>query len=136
MPDDPMFANKNHWCHSLPAGRLGEMLAHPIYIMQAILGQLKVRSVQAMTLGSYPWVRFDELRVSLDANKGSASIYASFNSFRADVLIDIYGTQGMLQIDLDSDTLVQLKSGTELRIRAFIDSVLDDKISGQSKRGI
>ena len=163
-PKSPMLCNQEHWCHSLPGGRLGEMLAHPIYIIQAVLGQLKVKSVQAIKLGSYPWVRFDELRVGLEANKGSASIYASFNSSRADVLIDINGTQGMLQIDLDSDTLVQLKSrpltifskgmdslgqvyqmtfstargalsklsgkwlsGTELCIRAFIDSVLDDK---------
>jgi predicted dehydrogenase len=108
-PNDPMLAQKDHWCHSLPGGRLGEMLAHPIYIMRAILGQLKVRSVQAIKLGSYPWVNFDELRVSLEANKGSASTYASFNASRNDILIDIYGTHGTLNIDLVSDTLVQLK---------------------------
>lgn len=163
-PDDPMFANKDHWCHSLPGGRFGEMLAHPIYIIQAILGQLKVNSVQAMKLGSYPWVSFDELRVNLEAGKGSASIYASFNSSRAEVIIDIYGTQGIFKIDQMSDTLVQLKyrppaifskgmdslrqayqlafstarggvtklsgrwiGGHEFCLRAFADSVLNDK---------
>lgn len=163
-PNDPMLRNKGHWCHSLPGGRFGEMLAHPIYLMQAILGPLKVQSLQTMKLGGYSWVSCDELRVVLEANKGSASLYASFNSSRDDVLIDIYSTQGILKIDLVSDTLVQLKyrhlaifskgrdslqqayqlafstargalsklsgrwlSGTELCLRAFIDSVLNGK---------
>ena len=163
-PNDPMLRNKDHWCHSLPGGRFGETLAHPIYIVEAILGQSRVKSVQAMKLGSYPWVSFDELRVGLEANKGSASVYASFNSPRRDVLIDIHGTQGILKIDLVSDTLVQLKyrpltmfskatdsllqayqlafsiargalsriSGKwigpqERCLRAFLDSVLDDR---------
>lgn len=163
-PNDPMLRNKGHWCHSLPGGRFGEMLAHPIYIMQAILGPLKVQSLQTMKLGGYSWVSSDELRVVLEANKGSASIYASFNSSRTDVLIDIYGTGGRLMIDQLSDTLVQLKSrpldifskgmdslqqayqlafstargaimklsgrwvgGPELCLRAFADSVLNDK---------
>ena len=163
-PNDPMLLNRDHWCHSIAGGRLGEMLAHPIYIMQAILGPLKVHSVQAMKLGVYPWVSFDELRVGLEANRGSASIYTSCNSPRCDVLIDIHGTQGMLRINLVSDTLVQLKyrslatfskgidslrqasqqhfsiargaltklsgrwvGGPELCLRAFVDSVLNDK---------
>lgn len=122
-PDDPMFANKEHWCHSLPGGRLGEMLAHPIYLLQAILGQLKVKSVQAMKLGSYPWINFDELRVSLDANQGSASIYASFNSSRYDIIIDICGTGGRLRIDQLSDTLVLLKSRPPANVASGIDSL-------------
>ncbi|MFC1902794.1 Gfo/Idh/MocA family oxidoreductase [Chloroflexota bacterium] len=163
-PNDPMFASKEHWCHLLPGGRLGELMAHPVYIMQAILGTLKVKSVQAMKLGSHPWVSFDELRVDLEANKGSASIYASFYSSRDDILIDIYGTGGRLRIDQLSDTLVHLRyrplailnkgidslqqasqlafstikgtvtklsgrwiGGPEFCLRAFVDSVLNDK---------
>lgn len=162
--DDAMLANKDHWCHSLPGGRFGEMLAHPIYILQAILGQLEVKSVHAMKLGSYPWVGFDELRIDLEADESSASIYASFNCARDDAVIDIYGTKGILKINLDNDTMVRLKSrpltilskgmdslqqasqvvssttrgalyklsgrwigGTELCLRAFVDSVLNDK---------
>jgi len=117
-----------------------------------------------MKLGNYSWVNFDELRVNLEADKASASIYASFNSCRDDIRIDIYGTDNILNIDIDSDTLVQLKgrprkifakgmdslwqayqlafsiargalsklsgrwiSGPELCLRAFIDSVVNDK---------
>lgn len=123
MPDDPMFANKDHWCHLLPAGRFGEFLAHPIYIIQALLGRLEVKSVQAMKLDSYPWVSFDELRVSLEANKGSASIYASFNSSRRDILIDIYGTGGRLSIDQMSDILVHSKSRPLATFASGIDSL-------------
>lgn len=163
-PNDPMLANKNHWCHSLPGGRFGEMLAHPIYILQAILGQLEVKSVHAMKLGSYPWIISDELRIDLETDESSASIYASFNCARDDAVINIYGMKGILKINLDNDTLVHLKprpltllskgmdslqqayqlvsstakgalsklsgkwvGGTELCLRAFVDSVLNDK---------
>lgn len=105
--DDTMLANEKHWCHTLPGQRFGELLAHPIYVVQAILGQVAVKSVHVKKLGSYPWVRFDELRINFDADDGTASLYASFNCTRDDALIDIYCTKGILKISLDSDTLVQ-----------------------------
>ena len=85
------------------------MLAHPIYTLQALLGPLKVRSVHAKKVGSYPWVPFDELWVELDADKCSGTIYASFNSVRVAWFIDIYGTEGIIKVNLVNETLVQLK---------------------------
>lgn len=120
-PNDPMLSNKNHWCHSLPGGRFGEFLAHPIYILQAILGQMKVKSVHAMKVGSYPWVPFDELWVNLEGDKGYGSIYASFNSVRDAWSVDVYGTRGILKLSLDNETLVLLKRNPITRLSRALD---------------
>ncbi len=97
--DEHMVANKNHWCHKLPGGRFGENLAHPVYLLQAMLGNLKAKSVFVEKLGDYPWMPFDDLRVILDADGKFGTIHISFNapgSNRVDVYADIYGTGGTL----------------------------------------
>lgn len=108
-PEDPMFGNSDHWCHSIPGGAFGEMLAHPIYIVQGIVGRATVVAVKAAKRGSYPWAAFDELQVMLDADGASALVCASFNAIRNDVLINVRGTKGMFSIDLLSNTLVHLR---------------------------
>lgn len=107
--DDRMFADKDHWCHSIPGGVFGEMLAHPIYIVQGIAGKAALVCVHGAKQGGCAWAALDELRVVLDTGAGPASICASFNSCRHDVLVDVYGTEGMFRLDLLSDTLVHLR---------------------------
>ncbi|MGD2066197.1 MAG: Gfo/Idh/MocA family oxidoreductase, partial [Candidatus Bathyarchaeota archaeon] len=99
-PDEIMAADKNHWCHKLPGGRFGENLPHPIYLLQAFLGELKIKSVLTDKLGSAPWMPFDELRVILEADKNKfGTIHISFNAPRhdqTDVHANIYGTAGTM----------------------------------------
>ena len=102
--DEPMASNRNHWCYKLPGGRFGENLPHPVYLLQAFLGKLEVKSVFADKLGPYPWMPFDELRVVLEADdKKLGTIYISFNapgSRRTNVCADIYGTGGAMQVGI------------------------------------
>jgi predicted dehydrogenase len=102
--NEPMASDRNHWCYSLPGGRFGENLPHPVYLLQAFLGKLKVKSVHANKLGSYPWMPFDELRVVLEADgKKFGTIHISFNapgSERTDVSADIYGTGGAMRVGI------------------------------------
>ena len=99
-PDEIMAADKNHWCHKLPGGRFGENLPHPTYLLQAFLGELKIKSVLTDKLGSTPWMPFDELRVILEANKNKfGTVHISFNAQghdRTDVHANIYGTGGTI----------------------------------------
>ena len=99
--DDPMASNRNHWCYKIPGGRFGENLPHPVYLLQAFLGKLEVKSVFPDKLGPYPWMPFDELRVILEAeDKKFGTIHISFNapgSQRTNVYADIYGTGGAMQ---------------------------------------
>jgi len=47
--DEEIASNKNHWSHKLPGGRFGENLPHPVYLLQAVLGKLEVKSVLTST---------------------------------------------------------------------------------------
>jgi len=103
-PDEIMAGDKNHWCHKLAGGRFGENLPHPIYLLQAFLGKLEIKSVLTDKLGSHSWMAFDELRVIIGAEKNKfGTIHISFNALGRDrtvVNASIYGTDGTIHADI------------------------------------
>jgi predicted dehydrogenase len=106
--DDPMASDQNHWCHKLFGGRFGEMLPHPVYILQSFLGDnLRTRKIFVSKRGNIPWLRNDELHVTLESEKGTGSLYVSFNAPRSVVTCDVYGTREILRIDLTKQTLLR-----------------------------
>lgn len=107
--DDPMLSRREHWCHSLPGGRFGEFLPHPIYILQAFLRALSVQSVVTRKAGTYPWVPFDELYAVLQAKDGVGSAYLSFNAPNYGIYVDVYGSRKILRIDLVGQTVWDVK---------------------------
>jgi len=107
--EEPILSNRSHWCHSLQGGRFGEILPHPIYLLQALLGQIDIELVSIAKIGDYPWIPADELFVALGRNKTSGSIYISFNSPVEAVIVSVYGTKSVFRIDLTGETIVQLK---------------------------
>jgi len=101
--DEQMAADKNHWCHKLPGGRFGENLPHAVYLLQAVLGNLEVKSVYTDKLGHCPWMPFDELRVILEADGKIGFVHINFNApgaQKVNVYADIYGTGGTLQVGI------------------------------------
>jgi len=121
--DDPITANPSHWCHTIKAGRFGENLPHPLYISRAILGEVKVKRILGSKLGSYPWMPIDELRVLLEDIKGRiASIYISFNTARPETTLKIFGTTGILEVNLSNNVLIK-KQYREIRNK---DVILDN----------
>jgi len=106
--NDPMASNQNHWCHKLFGGRFGEMLPHPVYILQSFLGNdLKTRRIFVSKRGNIPWLLNDELHVILESEKGLASLYVSFNAPRSVVTCDVYGTKEILRIDLNRQIVLR-----------------------------
>jgi len=103
---DPMVANERHWCHKMPGGRFGEMLAHPIYLVRHFLkGEPLICDIQVSKIGDYPWMKSDELCAILKVNEKLGMAYASFNSSRDAVYINLYGTKGIIKIDLINSIL-------------------------------
>ncbi len=110
-PDDPMASDKDHWCHKIPGGRFGEMLPHPVYLLQAFIGSdLHIESVLVDKRGCRAWLPADELHVFARGKNGIGRIYVSFNASRPSELVDIYCTKRILRIDLTSQTIVALGS--------------------------
>jgi len=99
---DLMASDRNHWCHKLFGGRFGEMLPHPAYILQSLLGDnLTTKKIFVSKRGNIPWLRNDELHVILESEKGLGSLYISLNAPRGVVTCDVYGTKEILRIDLN-----------------------------------
>ena len=108
-PNDPMTSNQHHWCHNIPGGRFGEMLPHPVYLLQAIIGSaLRIETVLADKRGSIPWMPVDELHVLVRGQNAIGRIYVSFNSPRPVELVRIYCAEKLLIVDLSSQTVVVL----------------------------
>lgn len=121
---DPMAANKNHWCHKMPGGRFSEMLAHPIYLIRHFLkGEPVVSSIQTSKVGNYPWMKSDELCAILKVDEKLGMIHASFNSSRDAVYINLYGTKGIIKIDLINSILIFLPTIKAERFSKGFDSL-------------
>jgi predicted dehydrogenase len=105
---DPMTSDPNHWSHKLFGGRLGEMLPHPVYVMQSILGnQLDTKKIFVSKRGNLPWIPYDELHVILESEKGLGALYVSLNAPRFAYTCDVYGTRKILRIDLTRQMVLQ-----------------------------
>lgn len=111
-----LIANKDHWCHKLPGGILGEALPHPIYLAVAFLGNLEPVAVHTRKFSSYDWVVADEIRMILEGEKGVGAITFSCNSPKKDkVIIDIFGTERNLRIDLFNSVMTSYGVGGSSR---------------------
>jgi len=99
-PDHYARRDKDNWIFRLPGGVFGEVLPHPLYLVQALLGRVKVIAVHTKKLGSNPMIAVDEIRIVCEGKKGLGTIMESFNSPRSGMMIDIYGTKMNLHVDL------------------------------------
>jgi len=122
--DDSMAANEHHWCHKLPGGRFSEMLAHPIYLIRHFLkGEVEVSDIQVSKVGSYPWMRSDELCAIFKVGKKLGRAYASFNSSRDAIYINLYGRDGIIKMDLINSILTFLPKRKTSRFSKGFDSI-------------
>jgi predicted dehydrogenase len=120
---DSMVANERHWCHKLPGGRFSEMLAHPIYLMRHFLGDIAVCDIQVSKIGDYPWMKYDELCATFKAGNKLGRAYASFNSSRDAIFINIYGREGILKLELINSTVNFLPKRDATRLSKGFDSL-------------
>jgi len=120
---DSMAANQRHWCHKLSGGRFSEMLAHPIYLMRHFLGDIEVCEVQVSKIGDYCWMKYDELCATFKAGNKLGRAYASFNSSRDAIFINIYGREGILKLELINSTVNFLPKRDATRLSKGFDSL-------------
>jgi predicted dehydrogenase len=109
--DSALASDKEHWCHKLPGGIFGEMLPHPLYLAQAFLGELEPVAVHSRKLGSRDWMAADELRVILEGKNGLATITESLNWPEDFMVLDIFGTEMSLHVDIWGATLTRYAVG-------------------------
>jgi len=122
--DDSMTMDKHHWCHKLPGGRFSEMLAHPIYLTRHFLeGEIEVVDVQVSKVGGYPWMKSDELCAIFKVGSKLGRVYATFNSSRDAIYINIYGKEGIIKMDIINSILNFLPRRKTSRFSKGSDSI-------------
>jgi len=122
--DDQMTADPRHWCHRMEAGRFGEMLPHPIYLILAVLGDMDVEHIYGSKIGGYEWMPIDELHILFrDLCGRMASVYISFNSARQEQTLKVFGTKCLLEVDLLNHILIKKQPRYPSRKEVAIDNL-------------
>jgi predicted dehydrogenase len=101
-PKDEMIMREGYWIHKLPGGLIGETGPHPVYISLAFLGKVNNVDVYAKNFLEHPWARFDEFRIELDGENAMSSITISYSGERYAAEVEIFGAEGVLNVDLQS----------------------------------
>jgi len=136
--DDSMAANEHHWCHKLPGGRFSEMLAHPIYLTRHFLGgEVEVSDVQLSKLGSYAWMKSDELCATFKVGKKLGRSYASFNSSRDAIYVSLYGREGIIKVEIINSILTFMPRRANKRFSKGSDSLKQaSQIMGRTGKNV
>ncbi len=121
--DGAQFMSKDHWVHKLPGGVFGEHLPHPIYLAMAFLGNVEPVAVYCRKLGSYDGVVADEVRVTLESERGIATIIASYNWPKVTAMLDVFGTKRNLHVNRHSSVLTTYGTGGDSRLWRAWDNV-------------
>jgi len=110
--DYQLCLDKNHWCHKLPGGIFFETIPHPVYLLQLFLGKIEPTCVAAEKL-HFSWMKADEIKVLIKAEKAVGSLMASCNfPYHGDTL-NVVGTKLGLQVDLWARSMIKYGRRTE-----------------------
>jgi len=100
---------KNHWVHRLPAGILEETVPHAVYTSLVFLNKVNNVGIYAKKTIDYPWVPYDYFNIVLEGENINSSIVISHSNDCSVALIDLFGTKGVLKMDLQSMLLIHYK---------------------------
>jgi predicted dehydrogenase len=124
------YLNKDHWCHKLPGGIYTEILAHPIYLAQEFLGDVKLAGVYAEKLGNDECLRFDEVRIILKGKKGFGMITNSYSWPQGIVTVDVFGTKMHLHADIGDGVIIKYGGLGENRVHKVSARAMDNLSQG------
>ena len=109
-PVEMMLSDPDHWVTRLPGGAIGETGPHVVYTAQAFIGPIvEVAAHGRKMLPRYAWSPYEDYRLELVGEKATASAVVTFTNEHSAAHIDIWGTEGMLRIELQSRVLVNYR---------------------------
>ncbi|MGA2682452.1 MAG: Gfo/Idh/MocA family oxidoreductase [Candidatus Bathyarchaeia archaeon] len=103
------MVHENHWVHNLPGGVISETGPHIVYMSLAFMNAVKAVEVSARKTLKYPWVLYDDYRIELEGDSLNTSIYVSHAGDYTSCLIDLFGEEGAITINLESMLLTRSK---------------------------
>ncbi len=107
-PRGYMTSVPDHWANRLPGGVIGETGPHVIYSTLAFINPISDIWVHARKqMHEYPWSPFDDYRLELMGADATSSAVLTYTNEHWAAQVDIWGSEGMLKVDLQSKTLVR-----------------------------
>jgi predicted dehydrogenase len=112
-PVSYMTAQPDHWAHKLPGGVVGETGPHAVYLTLAFINPIKEVKVHAhKVLHQYPWSAFEDYRIDLIGEHAISSVALIYTTNQWAAEIEIWGSEGFLYADLESQSLALYQRAT------------------------
>jgi predicted dehydrogenase len=112
-PCDYMTSKSDHWAHKLPGGVLGETGPHVVYMTLAFIKKIKEIQVHGQKiLSEFPWSRYEDYRITLVGENATSSIALTYATKQWAAEVELWGTDGLLRVDLESQSLVRYSRGS------------------------
>ncbi len=106
-PVDYITSKPGHWAHKLPGGVIGETGPHVIYMALAFINPIRAVHVDARKqLIEFPWSPYEDYRLDLIGDQASCSVALTYTTNRWAVQIDLWGSEGHVKFDLETQTVV------------------------------
>lgn len=100
-------SNPDHWAHRLPGGVIGETGPHVTYMTLAFIRPIyAVRLEARKQLKEFPWSPYEDYRLELIGESASCSVALTYATDRWAVQLDLWGSQGLMKFDLETQNLV------------------------------
>ena len=124
LPKTGHLGQRDHWGHRLPGGIFGEYAPHLAYLELAFLGDLIVVRAVAGKRGGLPWVKYDDLKVLVEGERGFGSFGLSLNGSGPSFTTRIMGTESTIGIDHFAMTMTRSRHRGN-RVYHFVPHHLD-----------
>ena len=106
-PIGAMTSVSGHWANRLPGGVIGETGPHVVYLSLAFIDPILQVTVQAKKLlPQFPESLFEDYRLDLSGGKATSSAVLTYTNRHSAAHVDLWGTEGMLRLELQSRVLV------------------------------
>jgi len=123
-PTSYLTDQKNHWAHKLPGGAMGETCPHAVYLTTEFIKNINSVEVCAKKiLPQYPWSRFEDYRVNLVGEDRLCSVTLSYGSNQWSAIVELFGSTGVLKLDLESRVLINYKRNKLKNIEVAMSSL-------------
>ena len=109
-PVSYITSKPEHWAHRLPGGVLGETGPHSVYLTLAFINPIRDVQIHAQKIFSeYPWSPFEDYRYTLIGDHAVSSVTLTYTTDQWAAKVDLWGTRGILRIDLESQSLIHYR---------------------------
>ena len=108
-PTDYMTSKEDHWAHKLPGGVIGETGPHVVYMTLAFINPIREVKAHALKSLPYPWSAFEDYRIDLIGEQATSTITSIYTTDQWAAQVDIWGTEGLLKLDLELMSLIRYR---------------------------